>query len=424
MEDDAPAPIPVNLLLQIAARSDPVTLVRCAAACRALRDAVAAPAFLRGGLRLRHAAEGRFVPTLLRGFFHQRRDRAEGEDPQLVDPWLPRGVPSPEPFRSFLSENTDLFEFYEPAAARGGLIALRSGSPDDAGVCDPMTGFLDFLGRPEIGAQSYVLLTDDCDGIGCRFRLLAANLQSSLSTADGACCCCCLQTQAYSSDEAGAWGAITETWVPGLPWGAKFVRPDALVLDGVAHWLCRSSDHQKYFVLTFSAGEASTTVTVIRAEEDDDDGRCRRLHGCKPKELLLVSSVEGRVSLLVAEQGLEISLWTAPHAADSGGIWTRQVVVDAEKARQAVAPRELPLSGRHELRWFGEKSGGVLTRLADPAVPVRGRFSNFSFYFMLEIVARRVRMVCRLRDSNVHMLFPYEMGLSFWLPKITPSIMQ
>ncbi|CAN6325934.1 unnamed protein product [Urochloa humidicola] len=127
MEDDAPAPaLPVDLVLEIAARSDPATLIRCAAACRTLRLGAASPAFHRG-LRLRHAAGegGRFVPALLRGLFHQRRRRAEGEDPRFVDPRLPSGAPSPEPFRSFPSEYTDLFEFYAPAAARGA--SWRSG---------------------------------------------------------------------------------------------------------------------------------------------------------------------------------------------------------------------------------------------------------------------------------------------------------
>ncbi|CAL4904032.1 unnamed protein product [Urochloa decumbens] len=425
MEDDAPAAaaLPVDLVLEIAARSDPATLLRCAAACRALRLGAASPVFHRG-LRLRHAGGegGRFVPALLRGFFHQRRRRAEGEDPRFVDPLLPRGAPSPEPFRSFLSEYTDLFEFYAPAAARGGLVALRSSNPDEEeepsvvttctsmGVCDPMAGSLEFFRPPGISAHSHVLLSHGCDGIGCRFRLVAANLQSP--QADDRAACCCLQTQAYSSD-TGAWGPITETWVPGLPRGAEFVRPAALVLDGVAHWLCMSSDHQSYCVLTFSSKASPTvTVTVIR-EEDDGDDHCRRLHGRKPEELLLVSSpVEGRVSLLVAEQGLEISLWTADAA---GSCWTRQVMVDTEKVRQAAAPMELPLDGKRELRWFGEKSGGVL-RVVEP---VRG----CSLYFMLGMGTGRVRMLCRFcRDRDVLVFFPYEMDLSFWRPKITPNV--
>ncbi|CAN6352996.1 unnamed protein product [Urochloa humidicola] len=281
-----------------------------------------------------------------------------------------------------------------------------------------MAGLLEFFRPPGISAQSHVLLTGGCDGIGCHFRLLAANLHSP--PADDRAACCCLQTQAYSSD-AGAWGPITETWVIGLPQGAEFVRPAALVLDGVAHWLCMSSDHKSYYVLTFSSKPLTATATVIRAaEEEDGGGRRRRLHGSRPEELLLVSSpVEGRVSLLVAEQqGLEISLWTPPLPADpAGSCWTRQVMVDAEKIRRAAAPREreLPLDGKHELKWFGEKSGGVLVRVVEPVCAC-------SFYYMLDMRTRRVRRVWRLRDRDVLVFFPYEMDLSFWRPKITPNV--
>lgn len=411
MEDDAP-PLPVDILLEIAARSDPVTLVRCAAACRALRHGAAAPAFLRDGLR-RHAPEGLFLPALLLGFFRQRRYRGA---PRFIDPRHPRGAPPPEPLRSFLSENTDLFEFYAPAAARGGLVALRaSTNPDEeppanggAGVCDPMAGFLDLLDPPGISAHSYVLFTDDCDGIGCRFRLLAANL-SALAYRRGSC----LQTQAYSSD-VGSWGAITKTWVPDMPPGAMFVRPAALVLAGVAHWLCTSSDH-KYFVLAFSARDASTSVTIIRAEEEEEeDGHCRRLHGCKPEDLRLVSSVDGRVSLLVAEEGLGISRWTAP-PADTAGIWSRQVIVDAAKLRQAAEPWDVrPWNGKLGLRWFGEKSGILVAR---KAAQLDGRF----FYFAVNVKSKRIRKVCVQSERDVQVFFPYEMGIAFWRPNISPK---
>lgn len=56
--------LPLDLLLEVAAHSDPATLVRCAATSKELRRHIADPAFRRR-LHLRHA--GRFVPSLLRG---------------------------------------------------------------------------------------------------------------------------------------------------------------------------------------------------------------------------------------------------------------------------------------------------------------------------------------------------------------------
>ncbi|KAK3136211.1 hypothetical protein QOZ80_5BG0429780 [Eleusine coracana subsp. coracana] len=372
--------LPIDLVLEIATRSDPITLVRCAATCKALRRHVAALAPAAGRLHLRlrrHAADGRFVPTLLRGFIYQRRDRDEGEHPSLVDPWCQR-APPPEPFRAFFSEYSDLFEFYQPAASRGGLVALRYGSggpgdaahgpwPGGAGVCNPMTGLLDlFRSPPGLPAHSYALLTNDCDGIGCRYRLLGANLSSTATGHGGGGCL--LRTLAYSSDTC-AWGDVTETALPRLPPDAKFVRPCPLILAGVAHWLCNSG--HSYFLLAFSDEHSTATVTAIH---DDDGDHCPRLHERKPEELLLVSSADGRASLLVAEEQLKLSLWAAPLPDDDPAArcyWTRKaVMVGSGKVRQAT-PNEVPGMAWtdddkrfDELRWFGEKSGGVMARMA------------------------------------------------------------
>uniref|UniRef100_A0A0Q3Q7C3 F-box domain-containing protein n=1 Tax=Setaria italica TaxID=4555 RepID=A0A0Q3Q7C3_SETIT len=55
-----PFPLPLDLVLEIAALSDPATLVRCVAASKDLHRRIADPAF-HGRLRLRHA--DRFVPS-------------------------------------------------------------------------------------------------------------------------------------------------------------------------------------------------------------------------------------------------------------------------------------------------------------------------------------------------------------------------
>nr|CAB3459700.1 unnamed protein product [Digitaria exilis] len=68
------ASIPLDLVLEIAARSDPATLLRCAAACRELRRHISDPIFFHGRLRLRRHAD-QFVPSLLRGGLVDRRDR-------------------------------------------------------------------------------------------------------------------------------------------------------------------------------------------------------------------------------------------------------------------------------------------------------------------------------------------------------------
>jgi hypothetical protein len=246
--------LPADLLLEISARSDPVTLVRCAATCKVLRRQIADPAF-HPHLRLLHA--DRFVPTLLRGLFIENLRHTEGQHPRFVVPGHSK-EPSPEPFRSFLSKYTTLFDFYHPVlAARRGLVALRSDTPecDPAGACvfNPMTGYLHFLGPPRIKAHSFVLLTGDGGG-ACNYRLLAAELSSGL-----------LKTQAFSPvDNSRLWQAVAETAVAPCPQNAALMHPP-IVLQGDTHWLCRSAEY--HFVLRFSHAQLQASVTKI-------DGQC------------------------------------------------------------------------------------------------------------------------------------------------------
>jgi hypothetical protein len=96
----------MDLLLEISARSDPVTLVRSAATCKDLRRHIADPAFHR---RIRPA--DRFVPMLRRGFFIQNLDMNVSEHLRF---FIPLHREFPEPFNSFLSEFDTLFHLYHP----------------------------------------------------------------------------------------------------------------------------------------------------------------------------------------------------------------------------------------------------------------------------------------------------------------------
>ncbi|XBI35178.1 hypothetical protein VPH35_120899 [Triticum aestivum] len=390
--------LPADLLLEIAARSDPVTLVRCAATCKALRRQIADPAFL-SPLRLRGA--DRFVPALFRGMFIQNLRAAAAEHPRFLVPGLfiqnlraaaaehPRFVvpgrskePPPEPFRSFLSKYTTLFDFYHPVlAARHGLVALRSDATPEtepAGACvfDPMTGYIHCFGPPGINAQSFVLLTGD----GRRYRLLAAELSSGH-----------LKTQAFSpAEHARLWQAIAETAVAPCPQDAALLHPP-VVLQGDTHWLCRSVEC--HFVLKLSHAPLQASVTKI-------DGHCgEALRGRGPEEVLLVSDGgHARQPGLLVATGLEISLWTLSGSREGGG-WSKQVLVQPESIRRPAGQ----WSERLELRWFGETSGGP----------------SPSWYFMLELAARRVRGVCKIPPGDVLVFFPYEMDVSYWRPNFT-----
>jgi hypothetical protein len=251
--------LPANLLLEISAHSDPVTLVRFAATCKVLRLQIADPAF-HSSLLLVHA--DRFVPTLLCGLFIENLRQTQTEvavHPRFVVPGHSK-EPSPEPFRSFLSKYTTLFEFYYPVlSARRGLVALRCDTPesDPAGACvfNPMTGYLHCFGAPGIKAQSFVLLTGHGGGEGDdHYSLLAAELSSGF-----------LKTQAFSPiGHARLWQAIAETAVAPCPQNAALMHPP-VVLQGDTYWLCRSAEYN--FVLRFSHAQLQASVTMI-------DGQC------------------------------------------------------------------------------------------------------------------------------------------------------
>ncbi|KAE8781160.1 hypothetical protein D1007_45604 [Hordeum vulgare] len=296
----------LDVLLEISAHSDPVTLVRCAATCKVLRREIANPAFHRR-LRLRRA--DRFVPMFFRGFFVQNQHKKVIQPPRFSVPVRP-SEPSPEPFRSFLLDNDSMLEFYhlELAASRG-LVSLRSNTPDDDG-----------------------------DG-ACHYRQLAAELASGR-----------LKTQEFSPVEDNSrWQAIAETVVAPCPQDAALLHPP-LVLQGDTHWLCRSTEY--HFILRFSRALLQATVTKI-------DGSCgEQLRGRRQGELLLVSDGQGRQPQLLVAIGLQISVWKLSDSGGGNG-WSMQVLVEPERVHQNNV-----LSESLELRWFGEKSGYVFVRMA------------------------------------------------------------
>ncbi|VAI61543.1 hypothetical protein VPH35_112618 [Triticum aestivum] len=385
--------LPMDVLLEISARSDPVTLVRCAAACKDLRREIADPAF-HPRLRLRRA--DRFMPLFFRGFFVQNQPNKVIEPPRFSVP-VRLTEPSPEPFRSFLLDNDSIFEFYHPElAASRGLVALRSDTPESGGppgtcVFNPMTGYVNCIPPPKINAQSFVLLTSDDGDRACHYRQVAAELASGR-----------LKTQEFSPvDDNSRWQPIAETAVAPCPQDAALLHP-ALVLQGDAQWLCRSSEY--HFLLRFSRAQLQASVTKI-------GGICgEQLRGRGPGELLLVSDGQGKKPQLLVAVGLQISLWTLSDSNDGNG-WSMQVLVEPESIHQDDV-----LSERLELRSFGAKSGYVFVRMAG------ANESSLSWYFMLELATRRVRGVCKGEPQNALVYFPYEMDLSFWRPKFTRQL--
>ncbi|CAN6362373.1 unnamed protein product [Urochloa humidicola] len=223
-----PAPaLPPDLVLEVIARSDAATLVRCAACSKPLRRDILSRAFIRRVCHHHGPGGAAAVPPRLLAFL-QSYDKFFGLALSLASPLLP-----PPPFslahpatpaaaRLFVSRAgaAGLLARYEPVTSRGGLVVLRrrqhrtTGMPDEsAAICvyDPMAGARAFLPdspemanfSPDNGFSTYVLLTAASDGIGIggssSFLLLAVDFTMLMYPASS------IKVRTFSSG-AGEWG--------------------------------------------------------------------------------------------------------------------------------------------------------------------------------------------------------------------------
>ncbi|KAF8693587.1 hypothetical protein HU200_038990 [Digitaria exilis] len=172
--------LPLDILHHIFARTDPITVVRCAAASKLLRRHITNPSFHQH-LRNNHHGEG-FVPVLLVGMFFK-----ESEGRKFV-PWPPSAkltLSLAPPANVGDYDNCGLYRSkFQPVASRAGPVVLRRyrGCSDRTTVVDlcvgnPVTGDYALLLPPATVLRTsypHVLLTgDEVDGPSISsFRLL------------------------------------------------------------------------------------------------------------------------------------------------------------------------------------------------------------------------------------------------------------
>ncbi|CAL5032408.1 unnamed protein product [Urochloa decumbens] len=348
---------PVKVLLEIVARSDTHTLVRCAAVCKALRRGILSPAFLRRVTGHENPAD-RIVPPYLLGYVHTYDE--EKEDEELPDALFSMVHPDPSPVGSFPDKHlapfisrsaADLLGVYKTVTSRGGLIVLerrkvnrrrRSERRSDMCVYNPMTGERTFFPYPpdywshyhlQLGAV-FVLLTAG-DGIGCAFMLLIADLHGFMD------CSCTISVQTMSSDTVGTWSPTKYVGDAIRPW--HFLEPwrGAVVLrGGHIHWLAADccSEILTYNVLTSKTGSIKLPCSSVDI-----------LH--------LGISPDGRLKLLVADKGFIISVWLL---LACGTCWELNSVIDMEEKVRHLDP-EIPLPLL--FKSSGEKSGVALLQI-------------------------------------------------------------
>lgn len=343
--ESAPPSIPIDLLLDILARTDVATVVRCAATSKPIRRAIVGPGFRGAIAALRAGGGGGFDPSLLLGFTYAHRE--DSDDPVRV-------VQSQSPTQNLLRFDASLLETFYPVAVRGGLVVLRprvkrgqlppSGAPE-LRVCNSLTGDMVRLPPAAIMDDEYPPALLTVGDAGRSFELLVT---------DGR-----LQAQTFSSKEC-RWGAAVDIHV---------VRPRHIDILGsrshpvvlgagtVVHWLCES--YRGIMVLDMGTAQATQMelppgyLGRVRHTQDLHSG------------LLLATSQDGRLGLLVSEI-LDISMWTlekgpsSSSAAAARWTWTRQVVV----RRQTIC-REAGAGPSYSVKFmgFGERSGAVVLQI-------------------------------------------------------------
>ncbi|KAE8772163.1 hypothetical protein D1007_55901 [Hordeum vulgare] len=404
------ASLPLDMLVDIAARTDPATLVRCAATCVDMRRRIKDYTRLGGRLHLRRG--DRFVLPLLRGhLIHtykygraQRQDHLSLLDTTAADATMLRRVTGVEGF---------------PLSSSNGLVLTRV--TRSLRVCDPDAGRrrilpsnkltfpVDVVGTEQDDAMtSYALLVgdDDDDGataVGRQFHVVMAYLELSKH-------CRNVHFQTFSS-EHGAWGCCNKIRVPNLQ-GSKLQLPlgTALVVGDTAHWLCLTNTGD--YVLKIHV--RMEQVTVMKLPESFPRSWCYH-------QLLATSSAGGCPIVLTADDD-KISAWAQ---SKQTGQWKRQpqVVIETETILQFLQeaggsrppPSRWPVKYELKLLCFAERSGTVLIKVLNNMSPLG--------YFWLNL--QSMKIIRWFSDRGLEYAtgnIPYEMNLAAWIPTFSSTL--
>ncbi|RLM98232.1 hypothetical protein C2845_PM06G13210 [Panicum miliaceum] len=386
-------PLPLDLVLEVAARSDPATLVRCATASKDLRRRVADPAF-RGRLRLRLRHADRFVPSLMRGHLVETR----GQDQHLVDYATGEGAAT----GCFVPSGGETPRLHEPMAARD------ASSEVELRVCNPVTGRSQTVPRGPRFHGQYVLLVGDSEGgtVGRPFQVL--KVTSVLSKRSGRRC---LQIQTFSSVH-GTWSPRVRIGTPNVHGG--WLRRTPLVANGAVHWLCRSDTSYYIFKLDVGAASAAAQVTATKLPASFHAAYGSAAAG--RKHILLATKPTCRnLCVLVTDDDTMISIWSQSGCSPARWGERPEAVIKIDgmmtftrwvgNAKFQFQIQEAS-KGKVRLEWFAERSGVVLISAAG------------SRYFWLDL---RSREIFRCSSSGLWtvetaMSCPYEMDVSSWVP--------
>ncbi|CAL4943366.1 unnamed protein product [Urochloa decumbens] len=406
-----PAPtLSSDILLEIVARSDAVTLFRFAATCKPLRRDILNPAFIR---RVCHEP-GAIVPPRVLGFLDHHIHNEGGEEPRppvtfsLAHPATPAAASFSEKHLAPLLARTgaaQLDGIVVPPASRSGLVFVVRGIDESSrrysmAVYDPLAGKLtDFLSAPDINhdysdratsTYTYVLLTA-ADGIDSSFLIVAAEFPRRSRS---------VKVQTLSADAAsggGEWSAAASV-SHCRSRGSTLHKDTAVVVGGVIHWLMEETDPEALRILAYDV-LAATAASI----ELPTGGLTIRFS----RDIDLAASPDGRLSLLVADK-LVISVWVLSSGRTGTRGWERRAVIDAEASVRSVMPEvsHSSFKGMVKLARSWAKSGAVLLQR-----PVTNMFyliskSDEEGLVLVDLETKEMRKVTMKRNA-----LPYEVDL-------------
>ncbi|XBH59686.1 hypothetical protein VPH35_114379 [Triticum aestivum] len=405
--------LPFDVLVDIATRTDPATLVRCAATCVDMRCRIKDVPGLHGCLRLRHG--NRFVLPLLHGHlirgypYDGRGRRKKKEELFLMD------TTEADATRLHrVTDTTDATELHRvtsassfPLASRDGLILTRV--DQELRVSDPATGssqtlpsqpvFPVVVGRRATSEIGYALLVGDNDAkgvtaVGWHFQVVMAYVELSQHRRF-------LQVQTFSS-EHDAWGPYTEIRAPILH-GSHLQEGlgRALVIDNTVYWSFMTDT--RAYVLKLHV-KAETMVMMLLESFPRS-----RWHN----QILATLSAGGSPIMLVAD-GNKVLAWAQ---SKQTGKWQQRphVVIETDAISRFLdnvdgESRRLPRPSQLDLVSFAERSGTVLIK------------SCSGFFWLdlqsMEIVRWFSDDACPDMVENI----PYEINLADWVPTFNSSL--
>ncbi|TVU48943.1 hypothetical protein EJB05_00229, partial [Eragrostis curvula] len=401
-------PLPADLLLEIVARSDAATLIRCAATCKPLRRDIRRPAFIR---RACHDGPGTAVPPRLLGFLRLDLDCVPMPPPSFSLAYPAAASLSETYLAPFVSRSAGAdagrLAGYQTLMSRDGLVLLSRTcwvyKTHEVTMCvyDAMTGKGTFFpGPPDTGTRhgydsyffhdKFVLLTA-ADGVGCPFLILSADFPE-LRTGS---CSIIVRTFTPSDSGCGAWSSATiashsppADWVP--------IGNAAVVYGGFVHWIMYGVYSNDSYIFSYNVLTSASGSIELPAEVPAECRAYRKLH-------LTSSPANGRRLALLVVDKFEVSVWL--HSDD--GAWALHAVIDAKRIVHSVALVEnYPSPITVDIVGSGER-GGVVILLLRPMYSWSGFEEVDKGFIVLDLERKEMHVVSKKKHA-----FLYEIDMA------------